>query len=156
MHLKPKKGFTLIEMLIVLAIIAMLVSIVIVAINPGRHFQQARDTQRWTGVNAILSAVHQNIIDNNGIWTCAAGDLPGAATKMADPTTDPTGYDICDCIVPTYIGSLPCDPSTGNYVGCTFIGGGYETMYEISQDAVNDRVTVSATGELTGTISVTR
>ena len=62
-----KKGFTLIEILIVLAIIAMLATVVIIAINPARQFATARNTQRWAAINAILNAVDQYMIDNIGI-----------------------------------------------------------------------------------------
>ncbi len=166
MHLKPKKGFTLIEMLIVLAIIAMLVSIVIVAINPGRHFAQARNTQRWTGVNAILNAVHQNIIDNKGNFTC----LPPPPQIPPVPSPTPPGQqileyprriaskgpdecNICYCLVSTYLRSLPYDPSSGSYTACN----NYDTGYEISQDPTTLHITVSAPhAELNETISVTR
>ena len=55
----PHKGFTLIEILIVIGIIAILSSIVIIAVNPARQFAQARDTKRQSDVNAILNAVYQ-------------------------------------------------------------------------------------------------
>lgn len=46
-----------------------------------------------------FNAVSQNIIDNRGAWTCGAGDLPTTSAKnMADPTSDPAGYDICSCL----------------------------------------------------------
>jgi prepilin-type N-terminal cleavage/methylation domain-containing protein len=40
------KSFTLIELLIVLAIIAILATILILTINPGGIFSRARDTKR--------------------------------------------------------------------------------------------------------------
>ncbi len=55
------QAFTLLEMLLVIAIIAVLAGIVIVAINPGRQLAQARNAQRSSDLRAIHSAVHNTI-----------------------------------------------------------------------------------------------
>ena len=147
--MKSQRGFTLIEVLLVIGLIAILAAIVIIAINPARQFAQARNTQRSSDVNAILNAVHQNMIDHNGNWTCAAGDLPTTSTKMASSG----GYDIYPCLVPTYLPAIPYDPVTGFYNSST----SYDTGYEIVKSTTTGRVTVSAPGaELGVTISVTR
>ena len=149
---KNKRGFTLIEILIVVAIIAMLAATVIVAINPARQFAQTRNTQRTTAVNSILNAVHQNMIDNNGIFNftgCTATSIPAAATLIRDTG----GTDLCGCLAPTYISEMPYDPKTGSYTDCTT----YNSGYTISQDATTGRITVAAPdAELDATIGVSR
>jgi len=146
---KSSKGFTLIEVLLVIGLIAILAAIVIVAINPARQFAQARNTQRSSDVNAILNAVHQNMIDNRGNWNCTTS-LPTTPTIISSSIS--TG-DICECLVDTFLPAMPFDPSTGHfYTDCS----NYDTGYTIVKSS-GGRVTVSATSaELETTISVTR
>ena len=118
-----KRGFTLIEILIVIGILAILAAIVIIAINPAKQFAQARNTQRQSGVTTILNAIGQRMADNEGIFqgaftaqgvTYTCGVLPVTATStitgtMAADTVSETGS--LGCLVPTYIASLPADPN---------------------------------------------
>ena len=63
---KSNIGFTLIEILMVVGLVTILISIVIIAINPAIQFAQARNTQRSSNVNIISDAVYQYIIENQG------------------------------------------------------------------------------------------
>jgi len=151
-YIKNPKGFTLIEILVVIAIITILAAVVIIAVNPARQFALARNTQRWTAVNSLLNAVHQNMVDNQGAFDfsgCGASSMPTSTTAIASTG----GVDLCGCLVPTYLASLPYDPSTGSYTDCTT----YSAGYTIRQDTVSGRITVAAPdAEFGESISVTR
>jgi len=100
---KRQKGFTLIEVLVVIAIIAILAAIVLVAINPAKRFQDARQSQRHANVESILSAVQQNMVDNKGIFTCTGGvTLSSTPTDIASSG----GVDLTKCIA-SYLAILP-------------------------------------------------
>lgn len=148
---KNRLGFTLIELLIVIAIIAILAAGVIIALNPGRQFANARNSQRWSHMNSLLGAIQQNIADNKGTFTCAAGSLPTTATAMKATG----GYDICNCLVTTYMSSLPFDPSaTGaGYTSCA----DYDTGYTVLAATSTNRITIAApSAELSQTISLSQ
>ncbi|HEY4478373.1 MAG TPA: prepilin-type N-terminal cleavage/methylation domain-containing protein [Candidatus Paceibacterota bacterium] len=149
-----KKGFTLIEILIVIGIIAILAAVVLVAVNPSRQFKLARDSQRVSNVNAILNSISQNISENHGIFLCGTTTvaLPAIPTTVKSDILS-GGFDLASCVVPSYLSSLPYDPSA---IGAHYIDNtDYDTQYVIYQD-INGRVTASSTGEMTPSISVTR
>lgn len=125
-----KKGFTLIELLVVISIIAILATVVFVALDPVTRFADARNSRRWSDVNSILTAVSEYIVDNKG--ALPAGLTTGqAATELGSCVS-------CDNLttpLAKYLKSMPLDPE---------VGTASNSGYTIAVDA-NNLITVDAT-----------
>ncbi len=150
-----KRGFTLIEVLVVIGIIAILAGIVVVAINPARQFAQANNSQRWSNVNAILNAVHQYGVDNRGAFPLGLASTTAATevcrTGIASTTCTTAGFVDLSMLVPTYVVSIPSDPRGG--INTTY-GSGYRINVT---STTSGRILVSAPqAELTQVVSVER
>lgn len=144
-----QRGFTLIEILVVIGLIAILAAIVLIAINPARQFAQANDSQRTGNVNSILNAVGQYMADHKGVLPAPISALASNATTSI--ASGAGNADICSALVPIYLPQLPIDPTTGVYTDCS----NYTSGYKVARDS-NNRITIEATGQITPTISVTR
>ena len=137
MKIHSQEGFTLIELLIVIALIAVLAGAVIIALNPARQFQLARNSERWSNVSAIVGSITSNTTENKGVWTCSVA-LPTTSTAISS-----SGADLCHCLVPSQMATLPADPlaTAPPAADCS---GTYDTGFMVIRDAATNRVTVSA------------
>lgn len=156
MKYKAQHGFTLIETLLVMGILALLLTIALVAINPARQFATANNTKRSSDVGTILNAVQQYMVDNSGALP-AGMPLAGAGSKTIGSGAG--NADICLSLVPKYIAALPADPTASQSGGGAPVTNcsSYNTGYVASMSATDNRITISApTAELGKQISATR
>ncbi len=101
-----QKAFTLIELLIVIAIIGLLASIVLVALNNARA--KARDAFRKSSLKELQSALELYYNDNNA-YPSTGGGWPGESSNHGSHGyTGANGY--VPNLAPQYISQLPSDP----------------------------------------------
>jgi type IV pilus assembly protein PilA len=144
-----RAGFTLLEILLVVAAIAILAGIVIFAVNPRKQLADTRNAQRRVDVNTILNAVHQYALDNNGAYPSGLSTGTTFEICKTDAQSCSGFLDLASLTTNAkYLTAMPIDPS-----GTTDNG----TRYSITVEATSNRVTVTApNAENNTTISVTR
>lgn len=97
------RGFTLIELLIVIAIMGILAAAVLVAVNPLKRQQQARDSGRKSDIGQIATALQA--------WSTSpgSGNYPGNAGGTSDVVTV-----ALTTLTASDLKRVPDDPSGGS------------------------------------------
>lgn len=107
-----KKGFTLIELIVVIAIIGLLSTLAVVALGSAR--QKARDSKRLSDLKQLQTALELYYTDVNAY---PAGNAVTLGTGNA-ACLNGSGFAATGCATP-YMGQVPQDPQAstgGTYV----------------------------------------
>ncbi len=126
---RGRAGFTLIEILLVIAIIGILASIILVGLNGARS--KARDATRLTDLQTIASAL-EFYYDDTGHYPVATGQIT-ECDHAGNWIPDGTNYDWSN----KYITSLPRDPSEN----CS--GSGTQQAYAYQSDGITYQITTT-------------
>lgn len=109
------RGFTLIELLIVIAIIAILAIIIVIAINPARILEKSRDSQRFSDMTTLATAVNLYLADNHdfalmvGPYKSTDGLNDNARKKNDGTGWIPIDFAVVSSGAP--LAALPLDPT---------------------------------------------
>jgi general secretion pathway protein G len=116
-----QKGFTIVELLIVIVVIGVLAAITVVAYNGIQ--QRGRDAQRQSDVKAIAKALELYYVDN-GKYPAGSCASSCAINGVWSDTNDGSWQNLANQLAPKYISTLPSDPkptmgasplTSGNY-----------------------------------------
>ena len=105
MFLRNKKGFTLVELLVVISIIGLLAGMIIVNITVVR--QKSRDSKRKADLASIQAALEM-YNDQNSSYPMVAASCANVSSYLQSKNT--ADWVASPVITPEYISILPKDP----------------------------------------------
>jgi len=132
---KPVKGFTLLELLITIAIIGILISVGVVSYSSAQ--KKSRDSRRMSDMKAVQAAFEQYYADNSGNYpaTCDSDTtdyLPaGFPTDPKSSGTYMYNFNNVHCSTSSYCFCAHLEAGDGNEgsraagSGCSYDGGPY-------------------------------
>lgn len=146
-----KKGFTLLEMLIVLTIIAILATVVFVSLDPMTQFAEGRNARRWSDVNNISTAMYRYVISKKAFPIGLDDKIRQLGTANSGCNITCVGaenscLDLSSQLKP-FLDSLPIDPKNGS---------SEKTFYSVSKNSDNVISVKSCNAENNTIIQVVR
>jgi prepilin-type N-terminal cleavage/methylation domain-containing protein len=100
---KTTSGFTIVELLVVIVVIAILAAVTIVAYNGIQS--RARDTQRASDISSILKSLEAYKVIND-VYPTATSTSGGGSYELSTETAG----TFMEYLVPTYFSKTPVDP----------------------------------------------
>jgi prepilin-type N-terminal cleavage/methylation domain-containing protein len=130
---QSQKGFTLIEVLLVITLIGILIAIGLVSFNTEARFIDARNDIRTTHIQTLESTITQYKLQEGNYPT----GLSRNYQEICDPeATDCTGFfDLKQFLVPNYLQAIPQDPNDNDTIG----GAGYSVAVDEATNTVSVR-----------------
>jgi len=119
-----RKGFTLVELLVVIGILAILAGAVVVVLNPAELFKQSRDAQRLSDFDALRSSIalylstaqNPQFTATNRTQNTNCYSISGTCNVVTSTAIDGTGWvpinfnDLTNVGINPPLSALPTDP----------------------------------------------
>ncbi len=156
MRKNKEKGFTLVELIIIIAVIAVLVAVMFVALDPVTRFQKARDAVRQKDVAKVLSALKADQIDNDGVYIASVAAMAEEEVYMivsgamvlgcddnnavcdSDVKSDTHCVDLSALVAKGYLEAVPISPPGVVVWDGGFAKGQEGTGYTIQRDTTGN------------------
>ncbi len=139
-----KKGFTLMELLIVIGILAVLSTVVVLVINPAQLLAQARDAQRISDLGSVKSALGYYLatadtptlgVQARAMNNATCGLNAGVCTVNAIMTVANAGWvgvNLTDAAGGSPLSSLPVDPTNNATYQYAYNGDNTAKTFELN------------------------
>jgi general secretion pathway protein G len=132
-NINKKSGFTIIEMLVVIAVIAMLISVVLTFWSDSK--KKVRDSRREEDIKEIQNALNLYASNNHIYPVCSQIVINGSTDCLSQPL-----------IAGEFMSGVPTDPlggssgtcgAEGNYVYCYTSDDGFSYILEYALETDN-------------------
>lgn len=160
-----KKGFTLVELLVVIGILAILTAAVVVVLNPAELLRQSRDAQRLSDFDAVRSAVSLYLssattptVSNTGYAMVNTGyacySLSGTCTATTSTAIDGTGWvainfsELSSVGLNSPLSALPVDPVNNATYHYAYKGFNTDKTYELNTILESSKYATGASNKM--------
>ncbi len=122
-------GFSLLELLVVLAIIGMLAGVISIAMSQARI--RGRDAKRAGDMRQMITSLDQYYVQH-GIYPTGTASVGGAGVLLSDPAAFDSAEE---AMIPNYVPMMPTAPSPADGSCDSGSGrGGNNYWYEAADD----------------------
>jgi len=128
--MKIESAFTLLEVLVTIAVISVLATVLVVIINPGEMLRRSGDSRRLSDIGTIKRAVDLALADDQDM-------LATAGIVDIDTSTDVTNFAGAGIDLSKYLPVVPQNPSYSAAGGSAQIIAAGCTKGAIAKDAIS-------------------